>query len=174
MEKTEELSTSQANQLSINYGIFGAFIYIGFFLLMKVFGLIFVTELRFVNYILFACIGYWALNSARVMQTGKMDYLQSMGIAFLAGAISFFLLGVFVYFYAMADQTFLKVAIESVPSMGFVSGPLGPALLVASEGLAMSAIVSLCLMQHFRIYTDKARELKKPRQFMGTHIGDKQ
>lgn len=174
MENTTELPTSRANQLSINYGILGAIVYIAFFMIMKVSGLILVTELRFINYVLFGLVGYFALSAARQMQKNKMDYLQSLVMSFVAGCISFFLLGVFVYFYALADARFLEVAVSSLPGIGFIEGAFGAALLIVSEGIAMSAIVSLCLMQHFRIYTDKAREIKKPRPFMGHAIGDKE
>lgn len=166
MEHQAELSTSKARNLSIKYGLIGAAIYIGYFLLMKLFGLIFITELRFVNYFLFGIVGYSLLHELR-NQENKMDYLQSMGITFLSGALSFFVLGVFIYFYTLIDARFYEVAVASIPGVGFISGAVGASVLVVTEGVAMSAIASLCLMQYFRIFTDRSTEIKHPKPFLG-------
>jgi|GEM_PF-1991733 len=164
--ETIGVTLPEAKKIIIRYSLFAAGLYIAYFLIMMIFNLEVRTELRFFNYFLYFFAGYQALKKLRMERQGDMKYLQGLGIGFATGAISFIILGVFIFLYCLLNPSFLNNVTQNYPYQ-FLLGPFSALFLVASEGIAMSAVISLCLMQYFRIFTGQHRRFL----FFGRKIG---
>lgn len=152
----ENIPQKEVRPIFIRYGFMAAGAYVIYFMIMKLAGLIEQTELRFVNYLIYAFFAYLALQAVRGKGNGTIDYLQGMGISFLTGVLSFVLLGAFIFIFSFLNTDFLGKVMQEVPTgFGVNMTPFGAALLVASEGIAMSAIISLCMMQYFKGFSSK-------------------
>jgi hypothetical protein len=136
----------------LGYGAIAAVCYIIFFLIMRSVNLLHVTELRFVNYAIFGFVGYFALKELR--KHLNLNYFQDFGAAFLTGIVSFFFLAIFLYVYLHIDAGFSEYLTTHVIN-GMNSTPSEIAIILFFEGSAMSAIVTLCVMQYFKRFLDK-------------------
>jgi hypothetical protein len=134
------------------HALLAAVCYIIFFLIMRAVNLLHVTELRFVNYAIFGFAGYMALKELR--KHISLNYFQDFGAAFLTGIVSFFFLAVFLYIYLHIDSGFSEYLTSHVVN-GMSSTPSEISIILFFEGSAMSAIVTLCIMQYFKRFMDK-------------------
>ncbi|MEP7168111.1 MAG: hypothetical protein ABI855_01950 [Bacteroidota bacterium] len=154
--KTTSASLS-INNIILKYAFFAVSLYIIYFFLMKFIGLIYLTELRFLNYGLYFIAGYYALKTASTQKDNKFTYLQGLGIAFIVGALSFVLFALFAFVYSFFNSFFVDTILLQYPSANSMGRFVVP-FLIAAEGIGFSVIFSLCLMQFFRIYTGRLRK----------------
>jgi len=153
LEMSEGLMSNKVlKRIIILHGAMAAVCYIAFFLIMRSFGLLEVTELRFVNYAIFGFVGYHALSEIR--KHAELNYFQDFGAAFLVGIVSFLILGIFMYIYLQIDAPFLQYLNRTVIA-GANSSPSELSLILFFEGSAMSAVLTLCIMQLFKRFLDK-------------------
>lgn len=121
-----------------------------FFLLMKVLGLAYVTELRFLN-ILFVIYFSNRIAKNLVEDYNQINYLNGLKTIFLANVLNVVLsvaaLGVYMLF---VDPQFLQSFTNGV-LLGGTNITLSKVLVgVFMEGMAGSAIVSFSLMQYWK------------------------
>jgi hypothetical protein len=157
MENQKKIDAKALNKIIVRNAFIAALVYILYFFIMKVAGLIYITELRFINYALYAIIGYYALKAVKRDGGGTIYYLQGLGVSFIVGALSFVFFGIFVFFYSLINPFFNETIWSMYPTAN-VLGQFTAPFLIASEGIGMSVILSLCLMQYFRIFTTRRRK----------------
>lgn len=149
-EPDNRLPRTEANKIIITYGAIAALLYIVYFFIMRMAGLIQQTEFRYLNYVLYGVAGFFALRKAKMKLGGRLSYLQGLGIGFMTGAVSFLLLGGFITLFALLSPEFTTVVLKETPAT-FDYTPLRAGFLVVSEGVTFSIIISLCLMQYFKM-----------------------
>lgn len=138
----------------LKYAFFATLIYIAYFLIMKIAGLADIPELRFVNYFLYFFVTYYALYDFIKVKKHGMEYLEGMAFTFLLGAASFFMFGFFVLMYSLFSPFFIEIVgreMQSAESLGI----WGPTFIVCAEGLGISSVVSLCMMQYFQAFSSR-------------------
>jgi len=155
INETHFLSNRSLKRTIIIHGVLAAISYIAFFLIMRAFNLLHVTELRFVNYAILGFVSYHALSDIR--KTARLNYFQDFGAAFMVGIVSFLLLAIFLYIYLMIDASFSEYVTSTAMGGGDAS-PTSPSeisIMLFFEGSAMSAVITLCVMQLFKRFLDK-------------------
>lgn len=130
-----------------------------FFLLMKVLGLAYVTELRFLNIVF---VLYFSNRIAKnlVEDNNQINYLNGLKTIFLANVLNVVLcvvsLGIYMLF---VDPEFLKSFTHGA-LLGGTNITLSKVLVgVFMEGMAGSAIVSFSLMQYWKDVKRSTREI---------------
>src|SRR5689334_20685523 len=138
----------------LKYAIIATFAYIVFFLLMKIAGLAGIPEFRFVNYFIYFFVTYYALYDFIKVQKHGMEYLEGMAFTFILGALSFLLFGFFVLTYSLFSPFFMEVVGREMQSAERL-GIWGPTFIVCAEGLGISSVVSLCMMQYYQAFSSR-------------------
>lgn len=130
-----------------------------FFLLMKVLGLAYVTELRFLNIVF---VLYFSNRIAKnlVEDNNQINYLNGLKTIFLANVLNVVLcvvsLGIYMLF---VDPEFLQSFTHGA-LLGGTNITLSKVLVgVFMEGMAGSAIVSFSLMQYWKDVKRSTREI---------------
>lgn len=124
---------------------------VAYFLLMKIFGLDNVAELRYLNFLFV----FWGVNRAIKMNidiTNEDSYFSNFYVGFGASVIGVALtiIGLMVYVGIM-DPNFIKVLENS--SLWGKELSLGMVVFaLAIEGIASSVICSFTLMQYYKNY----------------------
>ena len=136
------------------YASIATLTYIVYFLIMKMAGLADIPELRFVNYFLYFFVTYYALYDLIKVRKHSMEYLEGMSFTFMLGALSFFLFGFFVLLFSLFNPFFMEIVGREMQSAERL-GIWGPTFIVCAEGLGISSVVSLCMMQYFGAYSSK-------------------
>ncbi len=141
--------TKMRNSILLN-GAICCLLYIAFFFLMKLVGLVHVTELRFVNYLIlfFVC---FKLIKGWIKETGSyVMFLQVLGTSLFTGVWSFILFSSFLYIYSQFNKELAELFVQR--SMGMFS--TAPSIIILFEGAAASIIVAFINMQYFRRYEE--------------------
>ncbi|WP_347159050.1 DUF4199 domain-containing protein [Pontibacter chitinilyticus] len=96
-------------KVSIKYGIYTGLAHIVYFLFMRVFGLLDVTELSFLSG-LFLVVGIClAINNFKKVSNGVINYFQGLAIGAITGVVSSTILAFFLLFYiSFFDATYLN------------------------------------------------------------------
>lgn len=130
-----------------------------FFLLMKVLGLAYVTELRFVN-ILFVIYFSNKIAKNLVEDHNEINYLVGLKTIFLANVLNVTLsVGALALYILLIDPTFLKSFQHGI-LLGGTEVTLSKVVVgVFMEGMAGSAIVSFSLMQYWKDVKRKTKEI---------------
>jgi len=148
--KSANISLSQMRNSILIYGTVCCIIYIAFLLLMKLFGLMRVTELRFVNYLILCLVCLYQIKHW-IKQTGAfVPFLQVLGTVLFTGIWSFILFSVFLFVYTKYDQELSELFVRK--TMG--TFPAVPSIVILFEGAGASIIVAFINMQYFRRYEE--------------------
>lgn len=138
----------------IKSGILTACGLIGYFLLMRLFGLHDVFELRFLNIlILFAGIRY-SLSFVR-KNTQAVSYMQGLGAGMFTTIIA---TGIFVVFMGVYLMVIDPEFIELIKQGDFFGSYLTPASVlgvIMLEGAASGGILSFVMMQYYKRFIPK-------------------
>lgn len=161
MEEQKKLPRREANKIIVRYSVIGGILFIAYFLLMQLMGLAHVTILRFANYLIFVLIGIFELQKIREKCNNQIYYLQGFGINIITGIFSFMIFGVFVFIYSYFDPFFIDTVSRMYPASASFAH-YNAVFLVVSEGIAYSAILSLCLMQYYKRFSIPHKEISKP------------
>jgi len=132
------------------YGSLSCVLYIIFLLVMKAVGLLHVTELRFVNYVILFFVGHYAMRRWIKQEHTFVPFLQVIGTVFFIGFFSFFLFSVFLYVYSLYNVELSELFIQS--TYGYFKQV--PSIVILFEGSAASIIVAFINMQYFRRYEE--------------------
>ena len=138
----------------LKYAFIATFTYIVYFLLMKLAGFASIPEFRFVNYFIYFFVTYYALYDFIKVKKHGMEYLEGMAFTFQLGAVSFLLFGFFVLMYSLFSPFFMEIVGREMQSASNL-GIWGPTFIVCAEGLGISSVVSLCMMQYFQAFSSR-------------------
>ena len=158
-----ETTKNSIQRLGILTGLFTSLILACYFLLMKVFGLAQIVELRYLNFfILFGGILY-AYRHFR--QPGhNIEYLPGIGLGILTAAASVIPFAVFMYaYFTFLDPALLETIKNGKVVMGDYITPFAITGTVIMEGLSSGAIISFALMQYYKSGFEKS-EIKNRRK----------
>ena len=140
---------SEVNKTMLNYSFVISIAYVAVFAIAKIFNLEDVVELSFTNYILLFIIAYSALKRIYFLNGKKIEYLPGFGKTFLICALGSLWYCILFFIYLHIDKKFAELLVNQFPG-----GLLYPIVSITGvlfvEGLAMSAIVALALMQIFK------------------------
>jgi hypothetical protein len=169
------------SRVLLKYASIATLSYIVYFLIMKIAGLANIPEFRFVNYFLYFFVTYYALYDFIKVKKHGMEYLEGMAFTFLLGTVSFLMFGFFVLMYSLFSPFFMEVVGREMQSAERL-GIWGPTFIVCAEGLGISSVVSLCMMQYFQAFSSRrqlslfygkkffqAEGMESSRRFAGDH-----
>lgn len=124
--------------------------YIVFLLLMKMFNLMHITELRMVNYVLLCLLCIYQIKRW-VNKTGSyIPFLQVFCTALFTGILSFMFFCAFLFVYTKFDTELNELFVQNAPeTFRFL-----PSIVIFFEGSAASIIVALINLQFFRRYEE--------------------
>jgi hypothetical protein len=143
--------TSVADNLKLaaRYSVILAFSFIVIYVLARITGLYKITELRFINYILFYPVGYMAVRKAFKFNNGYLEYFSGLMIGFLTGMLGQLWFALLFFIYLHVDASFLDYLVNKMPQP-LLYPRLSILFVMLAEGVGMSAILSLTLMQIFK------------------------
>jgi len=124
--------------------------YIGFFLLMKVFGLMHVTELRVFNYVVLVGATFLMIRKWIAETHHYIPFLRVVAATFFTGLWSFVLLSVFLLLYSLYDVELNNLFL--LKTRGTFDS--WPQFVVLFEGAGASIVTAFFMMQYFRKYED--------------------
>lgn len=140
-------------KIGIKYGLLTALGLVVYFLLMKVFGLSHIIELRFLNAIILTLGIVISIRNFKKMKNGNIGYFQGLGIAFLTALVATVLFATFMLVYVKAfDDSLLEVLsaenlfgerIESTPGLVIF-------IVLMLEGVISGFMIGFIAMQYFK------------------------
>lgn len=135
------------NRIPENYGLKIAAGLIGFFLLMKIVGLVHIYELRFLN--VFIQVGgiYYALKKFKETHGQHINYFRALVTGVATGAVASLIFAIFLFSYLMIDQSLMLDIIEKEP-MGRYLNPYISAFMVALEGIFSGLLFTFILINY--------------------------
>ena len=155
METLLDNKPAQISDTKFRSGIFyvgtvcGVF-YIAFFLIMQSLGLIDITELRVVNYIVLVVATFLLIRKWIAESHHYIPFLKVVAAAFFTGLWSFILLAAFMYFYSLYNREVYELFILKTGG----TFPTYPQIVILFEGAGASIVTAFFMMQYFRIYED--------------------
>jgi hypothetical protein len=149
MENKQYATISEGTRLAISYSFLLALIFVCIFLIAKIFNLEAVTELRALNYVFMFPVTYVMLKKYYVAHEYKIDYFKGFALALVTCVLGQLWFSLTFYFYLKIDQGFLHRLVENLPNK-VLYPELSLAFITLSEGIAISVIVALALMQYFK------------------------
>jgi hypothetical protein len=148
--KSANISLSKMRNSVLLYGIVCCVVYIVFLLLMKLLGLMHITELRFVNYLILCFISLYQVKRW-IKQTGAyVPFLQVLGTVLLTGMWSFILFSAFLFLYTRYDIELAELFVQKTKGVF----PAMPSIVILFEGGGASIIIAFINMQYFRRYEE--------------------
>jgi hypothetical protein len=124
--------------------------YIVFLLIMKAMGLIEVTGLRAVNYVVLFFVCFFGIKRWINQTEHFIPFLTVFVTAFLTGVFSFLLFSIFLLFYTKFDHSMTELFNKNAP----MSLQSIPSVIILFEGSAISIITAFINMQYFRRYEE--------------------
>jgi hypothetical protein len=147
---SDEVSLSRMRTSVLVYGTVCCALYIVFLLLMKMAGLMHVTELRMVNYVILCLVGFYQIRKMVKQSHSYVPFLGVFATVLFTGLWSFFLFSVFLYAYTRFDIALSELFVKS--THGYF--PQMPSVIIFFEGTAASIIVGFINMQYFRRFEE--------------------
>jgi|GEM_PF-961559 len=151
MLKAARISFNNARSSILFFGTLACCCYICFMMVVKYTGLLHVTGLRTVNYVMLPFLCIWQIRVLVKKFDGFIPFLEALCITFLTGTVSFFLFSIFLFAYSFFDPYLNSLFIMDAGDMPRII----PCLLVFFEGSGISIIIGLIIMEY------SARFLKK-------------
>jgi hypothetical protein len=151
-------SITAVKRIIIKYSLYAAATYVVYFLLMRVLGLAPYIKLRFLNYFLYFIVGFYALKALAISKKGELNYLQGLGVSYAIGALSFTIYGAIIFLYSYFDSFFMDTLFTEYRTAA-IYGRFAPSFAVSTEGIGLCTIVSFCLMQYFKIFSERKERI---------------
>ena len=121
---------------------------VAYFLLMKLFNLATIVELRFLNFfIMFAGIRLF-MQQLKKENENRIDYLPSLAYGFLVSAFASLLFAVFVFIYLAYIDKGLMLHLKAHQPFGEYLTPGSATLVLVLEGCSSGAIITFALVQY--------------------------
>lgn len=135
---------------ALKYGGLMALALVGFFLLMKAFGLEHNLELRAIN--LFILFSFVLISIDRYEKTNPENfvYLKGMGLGLLTSAVGVLIFATLVILYiTVINPSFMGVIQENEPFGDFLN-PLLVGCTIVIEGMASGFLATYAIMQYYK------------------------
>jgi hypothetical protein len=116
-----------------------------FFLLMKLFGLNTIVELRFLNVLIILVGVRYVLVHKRAENGGKLEYLNGIIAGFMTAFLAAVIFAVFIFIYLNLDSAFMLYLRNTQPFGNYLT-PASSSIITVLEGAASGAIISFMLM----------------------------
>jgi len=134
--------------IAIRYGLMTTVWLIGYFMIMKLVGLVHITELRMLNFIFLVGGIYLAIRRYRE-NNESMTYLNGIGIGFLTSAVAVIPFALFIFIYLQLDQDLLNYIRENAP-FGEHNNSYILSFFVGLEGFFSGMILTFIIMQYMK------------------------
>jgi len=136
-------------KLALRYSIALAVSFVLIYIAARITGLYKITALRFINYIIYYPVGFAAIQKAYRQNEGYIDYFNGLMIGFLTSIMGQFWFALLFFIYLHIDTAFLNYLATELPKP-LMYPRLSVFFVMMIEGIGMSAILSLTLMQYFK------------------------
>lgn len=134
----------------IGYGLFTAIALVAYFLLMSLFNLHRIVELRFLNGIIVTIGICWAIYSFKKQGNGYIGYLQGLGLGFTTAAVAALLFGIFMVLYVTVINNEFMTTLRANQFFGEGLSVIVVFAVIVLEGVISGAMVSFIAMQYFK------------------------
>jgi hypothetical protein len=150
MLEPARIPTVKVRNSILMWGALCAVCYIVFLMIMKMAGLLNVTGLRAVNYIILFLVCFFGIRKWVFKTEHYVPFLTVFITSLFTGLVSFALFCIFLILYSQYDTELTNLFRESAPT-GFRAVP---STVVIFEGAAVSLVVAFINMQYFRRYEE--------------------
>ena len=137
-------------RLAIRYGVMMTLALVGFFFLMKAFGLEHNLELRALNLFILCCFVLMAIKKYKKINGQQLVYFKGLLLGVLTSTIGVFTFAIMVTLYiTIISPEFMELIREREPFGDFLN-PFLIAFTICIEGIASGFLASFALMQYYR------------------------
>src|SRR5688572_20244900 len=98
-----KISLTKMRNSILGYGLIACFLYVVFLLLMKIFNLLHITELRMINYVILCFVCLYQIKKWVSETESFVPFLQVFCTAFFTGVCSFIFFSLFLFIYTRFD-----------------------------------------------------------------------
>lgn len=133
------------NRIAENYGLRIAAGLIGYFLVMKMFGLSHHVELRFINLAILTAGVFAALKKFKRTHGDSLNYFRGLITGVATSGIGALLFGVFLFIYMKVDADMMQSIIKNEP-MGRYLNAYMASFIVVLEGFFSGFLVTFLLL----------------------------
>ncbi|MFD2999277.1 DUF4199 domain-containing protein [Pontibacter toksunensis] len=140
-------------KIGLKYGLLTAAGLILYFFLMKLLGLIHITELRFLNGVIMAIGVVMAIRSYKIVSAGEIGYFKGLGTGVITAVVGTVLFASFMVAYVtiagaemiemLTSERYFGERVESTPGVVIFS-------VLMLEGLISGFLISFIAMQYFK------------------------
>lgn len=162
MKKYTDLS--ETYQLAIKFGLLMTLCLVGFFFLMKAFGLEHNLELRALNIIILSSFVYATLKTYKKRNNGQLPYLSGISLGIATSAVGVFLFAIFVFIYVTLIAPEFMAEIKAKEPFGDFLNPFIVSFTIVLEGMISGFLVAYASLQYLR-----PSRLAKPVEVMENH-----
>ena len=135
---------------ALGFGLLPPLGIIGYFLIMRAFGLIHHMELRYFNGVILL-IGVLASMRHRAFNQPHFSYLEGFGQGVITGVVATLLFSGFISVYLRIDKAFLEYIQANAMFGSYLNSQTVFGVLVG-EGFASTVCISFISMQYFKRY----------------------
>jgi len=128
-----------------NYGLKIAAATIVYFLIMKLFHLSHLVELRFLNLAILTVGLYAALRKFKQTHTESLNYFRGLIMGVATGGVASAVFGLFLFIYMRFDSDMMQHIIDTEP-MGRYLNPYIASFIVVLEGFFSGLLVTFVLL----------------------------
>lgn len=140
-------------KIGLKYGLFTAITLIGYFLLMKLFGLAHIIELRFLNGVIMAIGVTMSIRALKIIRQGNLGYFEGLGVGIITSVLATAIFAAFMVVYIKAfDDSLLKVLSgnQFVGERLAITPGVVVFIVLMLEGVISGFMVSFIAMQWFK------------------------
>jgi hypothetical protein len=123
----------------------------GYFGLMKLFGLVYILELRLFNFAILGGGILLAMNHYKKMVGHRPAYLDGIGMGCLTTLVAVGLFAIFIYYYLRFDAGFMDYVRKHALMGGYLE-PITAAIGVSLEGISSGFVFAFMSMMYFKRY----------------------
>ena len=123
---------------------------VGFFFMMKAFGLEHNLELRALNIIILSSFVYAALKTYKKQKNGQLPYLSGISLGISTAAAGVFPFAVLVFLYITVVSPDFMLDIQRREPFGEYLNPLVVTFTIILEGMISGFIASYASLQYLR------------------------
>jgi hypothetical protein len=143
------------NRIPENYGLRIAGGLIAFFLIMKVFNLAHMVELRLLNLVILIGGVYMALRKFKYTHEDHLNYFRALVTGVATAAIGSIVFALFLFIYMKLDSDMMQSIIDNEP-MGRYLNAYMASFIVALEGVFSGLLVTFVLINY--VNTDSVND----------------
>lgn len=121
-----------------------------YFLLMSLFNLHRIVELRFLNGVIVTVGICWALYNFKKQGNGKIKYLDGLGLGFMIAGVAALLFGIFMVLYVTVINNEFMTTLRANQFFGDGLSVIVVFVVILLEGTISGAMVAFIAMQYFK------------------------